>query len=243
MPSSIMSITIVSLLGMFLFTCQTASAKAMVACSPLDRVWLERIGRNSNNHRWHIRGGSSVDMTASNDTNQIVEGGNVTITEDQNSTLVAATFQSPQARIKAFVQRSLPTLPSLSGPKLVIERWQEHLNRIGAHATAAHVQSMAQVQVLLETLQHHSPILSAVVGSLALAVLSQVFLKPPNNGLALPTVYSLALLGSSAGFHLFLYFITVGYALGIAIPLAVALIFYNVRPCRATTSAISLCSL
>jgi hypothetical protein len=49
------------------------------------------------------------------------------------------------------------------------------------------------------------------------------------NGASFLTVYSLALLGSSCGFYTFLYFITVGYALGVTIPLIVALIVYMVR--------------
>ena len=40
------------------------------------------------------------------------------------------------------------------------------------------------------------------------------------------SLYALALVGSSVGFYLFLYFISIGYALGIALPLAVALARY-----------------
>lgn len=43
-------------------------------------------------------------------------------------------------------------------------------------------------------------------------------------------VYALALLGSCSGFHLFLYFITVGYALGVTIPVCVALYMYSKQP-------------
>jgi hypothetical protein len=54
-----------------------------------------------------------------------------------------------------------------------------------------------------------------------------------NNGkkeeISLVTLYTLALLGASCGFHLFLHFITLGYALGVTLPLAVALLFYQVR--------------
>jgi hypothetical protein len=43
-----------------------------------------------------------------------------------------------------------------------------------------------------------------------------------------PAIYALALLGSSCGFHLFLYFITFGYACGVTLPVLAAMILYNV---------------
>jgi hypothetical protein len=49
-----------------------------------------------------------------------------------------------------------------------------------------------------------------------------------DRGISAATMYALALLGASCGFHLFLYFITIGYALGIGLPLLVALCVYNV---------------
>ena len=47
-------------------------------------------------------------------------------------------------------------------------------------------------------------------------------------GISFATLYALALLGASVGFYLFLYFITIGYSLGITLPLMAALIVYNV---------------
>ena len=49
-----------------------------------------------------------------------------------------------------------------------------------------------------------------------------------DKGVSLATLYGLALLGASSGFYLFLYFITIGYAVGVTLPLAVALYVYNV---------------
>lgn len=49
-----------------------------------------------------------------------------------------------------------------------------------------------------------------------------------DKGVSFFSLYALALLGASCGFHLFLYFITVGYAAGITLPLAVALKLYKV---------------
>lgn len=49
-------------------------------------------------------------------------------------------------------------------------------------------------------------------------------------------VYSLALLGASSGFHLFLYFITVGYACGILLPVLVALYVASAGPIENLTT-------
>ena len=48
------------------------------------------------------------------------------------------------------------------------------------------------------------------------------------NGVSFLTLYMVALLGASCGFHLFLHFITLGYALGVTLPLALALFVYQV---------------
>jgi hypothetical protein len=49
-----------------------------------------------------------------------------------------------------------------------------------------------------------------------------------DKGMSVASLYAFALLGASCGFHLFLHFITIGYALGIGLPLSVALYVYNV---------------
>lgn len=49
-----------------------------------------------------------------------------------------------------------------------------------------------------------------------------------DKGVSLATLYALALLGASSGFYLFLYFITIGYAVGVTLPLAVALYVHSV---------------
>jgi hypothetical protein len=64
-------------------------------------------------------------------------------------------------------------------------------------------------------------------GSAAMS-LSQLFYQTNGQLLTKPAIYALALLGSSFGFHLFLYFITIGYACGVALPVLVAMILYNV---------------
>jgi hypothetical protein len=70
---------------------------------------------------------------------------------------------------------------------------------------------------------------SRVLTSLGPAAMSFCQLLYQTNGmLTKPAVYALALLGSSFGFHLFLYFITIGYAFGVTLPVTVAMILYNV---------------
>ena len=206
-----------------LVACHTALARPHITHSPLDQVWLKRIGSYNKNHQWKIRGGGDIVAPLPHATDDANIAG-TTVTDDRNATSTAATtFASPQSRIKAIFQRKLPALPSFSGPKHTLER----LNQIRVNTTTAFGQRIAQLHVL-ETLQHNAPLLCAVLGTTTLALLSHRLLNPPK-GLALPTIYALALLGSSAGFHLFLYFITVGFAMGIAIPLATALVVYNVR--------------
>ena len=50
-----------------------------------------------------------------------------------------------------------------------------------------------------------------------------------DRGVSFLTLYAISLFGASCGFYLFLYFITVGYALGVTLPLVAALFVYNVR--------------
>jgi len=68
------------------------------------------------------------------------------------------------------------------------------------------------------------------VGPAAIAALYQ------EGEVTLPGVYALALLGSCSGFHLFLYFITVGYSFGIMIPVLVGLYVYAKSPVQNLTT-------
>ena len=60
------------------------------------------------------------------------------------------------------------------------------------------------------------------------AMTTLTVLYASDRGVSAASLYALALLGASCGFHLFLYFITIGYCLGIGIPLLVSLYVYNV---------------
>ena len=75
--------------------------------------------------------------------------------------------------------------------------------------------------------------ISSQAGPSIITVLSLFGYNGEKDEISLVTLYTLALLGASCGFHLFLHFITLGYALGVTLPLAVALLFYQVRLCYA----------
>jgi len=68
-------------------------------------------------------------------------------------------------------------------------------------------------------------------GPSLLTALSLVGNNDEMNDISILTLYALSLLGASCGFHLFLHFITLGYALGVTLPLAATLYFYQVRVC------------
>jgi hypothetical protein len=65
-------------------------------------------------------------------------------------------------------------------------------------------------------------------GPSLLTALSLVGSNGQKKDISVLTLYSISLLGASCGFHLFLHFITLGYALGVTLPLVVALFFYQV---------------
>mmetsp|Transcript_13722 Transcript_13722/g.27718 ORF Transcript_13722/g.27718 Transcript_13722/m.27718 type:complete len:555 (-) Transcript_13722:358-2022(-) len=64
-------------------------------------------------------------------------------------------------------------------------------------------------------------------GPSLLTALSLFGNRPNKNEVSVLTLYMVALLGASCGFHLFLHFITLGFALGVTLPLIVALFFYQ----------------
>ena len=63
--------------------------------------------------------------------------------------------------------------------------------------------------------------------TIAEGVVGGALVKGLQQRLSYPTLYGLSLLGASCGFYLFLYFITVGYALGITLPVVLSLLFYH----------------
>jgi steroid 5-alpha reductase family enzyme len=73
-----------------------------------------------------------------------------------------------------------------------------------------HQSTAAQVKSFLRAL---GPTMIAVFGS-----------RGSTGGVSFGRLYLMALLGSSVGFYMFLYFISIGYALGIALPVAVAMV-------------------
>jgi hypothetical protein len=68
---------------------------------------------------------------------------------------------------------------------------------------------------------------SSQVGPSFLTALSLIWTA--DKGISFLSLYGISLLGASCGFYLFLYFITIGYALGVTLPLVAALYVYSVR--------------
>lgn len=97
---------------------------------------------------------------------------------------------------------------SLKLPKTLIQRNDPIFQRMKSAAEAIQ--------------QSGSRAIPSVAATLSLLYTSK------DGGISPATVYGLALLGASLGFRLFLHFITLGYALGIGLPLSVALCVYNV---------------
>jgi hypothetical protein len=77
------------------------------------------------------------------------------------------------------------------------------------------------VDFLLNVSSHLGPSLLALYCLVRLLVNNE-------GGVSFFTLSAAALLGASCGFHLFLYFITLGYALGVTLPLTIALVVYKV---------------
>jgi steroid 5-alpha reductase family enzyme len=89
-----------------------------------------------------------------------------------------------------------------------------------------------QLPTTSELKEHSSTALKAV-GPAVITAFGQFYQE---GDLTLPGVYALALLGSCSGFHLFLYFITVGYSFGIMLPVLIGLYVYGGRPVQNLTA-------
>lgn len=84
---------------------------------------------------------------------------------------------------------------------------------------------------VLNKLKGQSSRLLAALGPLSMAFGQLLVPTSGHAFLTKPAIYALALLGSSSGFYLFLYFITIGYCCGVTLPVLVAMIVYNVSYC------------
>ncbi len=71
--------------------------------------------------------------------------------------------------------------------------------------------------------------ISSQAGPSLVTVLTLLVSSGMKDEISLLNLYTLALLGASCGFHLFLHFITLGYALGVTLPLIFALNSFRVR--------------
>jgi steroid 5-alpha reductase family enzyme len=134
---------------------------------------------------------------------------------------------------------STPT-PFIKTPQQLADRsyWKHHVDSLKEQVdkirstTIQPLQTSWNTLVQADSLKRPDRFISAI-GPAVVAIFAA-----KDGGLSFLTVYALALLGSSVGFHLFLYFISVGYALGIALPLTVALYKYLTTTTRATRSTV-----
>ena len=79
-------------------------------------------------------------------------------------------------------------------------------------------------------LKHAMMFLQKITSQSAPALLAvSSLLGSGQNDVSYKTLYALSLLGASCGFHLFLHFITLGYALGVTFPVCASFYFYSVR--------------
>jgi len=77
-------------------------------------------------------------------------------------------------------------------------------------------------------LKHAMMFLQKITSQSAPALLAvSSLLGSGQNDVSYKTLYALSLLGASCGFHLFLHFITLGYALGVTFPVCASFYFYS----------------
>jgi hypothetical protein len=159
-----------------------------------------------------IRGGN-------NDKNEVAPPGNSQSSNDGSSDdremLLSSSFITNTTTITT-------TIDSQS-----ISTWRDILAnmRQSIFSEQRKEQWQKTLHVLQQLASRLGPTLLTVV-----ALLNQHSRNPNDQpGVSIVTIYSLVLLGASCGFHLFLYFITLGFALGVTIPLVVSLLVYQVK--------------
>ena len=86
---------------------------------------------------------------------------------------------------------------------------------------------MEMIKAKSKQLSEHLSKVSSALGPATVAFLED-FHSKDGMLLTLPAMYALTLLGSSCGFYLFSYFITVGFAFGVMVPMLASLCLYNV---------------
>jgi steroid 5-alpha reductase family enzyme len=137
---------------------------------------------------------------------------------DEASGKAAVSKQTTSNKSTTFVPKrhTLPSLPSY---------WKRH-GKIWKDQVASMQLSAKPLQLSMQqswqVAERHS---TQFVSTMAASIIA-VFIKKQCD-ISFGRLYALALLGSSVGFYLFLYFISVGYALGVALPVTVALFCYK----------------
>lgn len=129
--------------------------------------------------------------------------------------------------------------PFMKTPQQLADRssWKNHVDSLKQQVDKLRSNTIQPFQTSWNTLVKADSLKrpDRYISAIGPAIVAMFAVK---DGLSFLTVYALALLGSSVGFHLFLYFISIGYALGISLPLTVALYNYLTTTTRATRSVV-----
>lgn len=99
-------------------------------------------------------------------------------------------------------------------------------NRVGKFTNSARTMLQQHTEDGEGILDNKERFLSALGPSLVAVWANRGGANDPQRLLSITTIYALSLLGASVGFHSFLYFISVGYALGVILPVAAVLSSY-----------------
>lgn len=113
-----------------------------------------------------------------------------------------------------------------------VEGRQQQQNYLGDSSTFSTMTTViSRIFLLLkETIAFRNEFSKQSVPSLLAAFLSYGICSiSEKNDISVLELYVFSLLGSSCGFHLFLHFITLGYAAAVSFQIAFALFFYSVR--------------
>lgn len=225
----------------------TASAAAAAASSSWTRIhliqsssssWTERIRSNLfrrpsvvtrqrrqtlDNNRGVILDDNNVVMDG------IVRGGGKKDNNNNSNSQEDANIQNTAA-VAASEETTKP--PSYDTTKIEVAAVAAAPPRVPvwtAILSQVRQSSIVSERTLLQ-LRQGSKLLQHLVSTFGPAVLTILALRSSigrsEHGINAVTLYCWALLGASCGFHLFLYFITLGFALGVTVPLAVSLFVY-----------------
>ena len=155
-------------------------------------------------------------------------------------------------RIRSYPKRSLEVITSLKGGEEVLtsEESENTSGNVGRNARAfLHHRKRTLLPKLREAnnmasqkVMHGLNVLQETSTQVAPSVITFLsVLWKSEKGISFFSLYALSLFGASCGFYLFLYFITVGYALGITLPLIISIYLYKLNGSLSTATLIHSC--